>query len=74
VEKSNIPNKTKSTLNLHILSHQDYTDYQKYTNQTSHKTDCYTYNLSHFLAQTLQLLTEKSESHITNSTDFIQKI
>ncbi|KAG5340239.1 INDY1 protein, partial [Acromyrmex heyeri] len=33
-----------------------------------------TYNLSHFLAQTLQLLTGKSESHITNSTDFIQNI
>jgi len=29
---------------------------------------------SRFLAQTLQSLTGKSESHITNSMDFIQKI
>jgi len=33
-----------------------------------------TYNLSRFTAQTLQPLTGISESHLTNSMDFVQKI
>ena len=64
---------------LQIFSHQDYMDFQKYTNQISHSDRLLAPYIPRqlmfrFLAQTLQPLIGKSESHITNSTDFIQKI
>jgi len=79
VEKSNIPNKTKST-----LKPSNPVPPRLYGLPKVHKPNISlrpivsaihspTYNSSRFLTQTLQPLTGKSESHITNSTDFIKK-
>ncbi|XP_018372103.1 PREDICTED: uncharacterized protein LOC108766985 [Trachymyrmex cornetzi] len=80
VEESNIPSKTKST-----LKPTNPLPPRLYGLPKVHKPDIPfrpivsairspTYSLSRFLAQTLQPLTGKTESHITNSTDFIRKI
>ncbi|XP_018311528.1 uncharacterized protein [Mycetomoellerius zeteki] len=80
VEESNIPSKTKSTLKpanslpprLYRLPkvHKPNIPFRPIVSAIHSPT----YSLSRFLAQTLQPLTGKTESYITNSTDFIKKI
>ncbi|XP_018367903.1 PREDICTED: uncharacterized protein LOC108764261 [Trachymyrmex cornetzi] len=80
VEKSNISNETKTTLKpTNPLPPRLYGLPKVHKSNISLRPivsaiHSPTYNLSRFLARTLQPLTEKTESHITNSTDFIQKI
>ena len=80
VEKSNIPNETKKTLKptnplpprLYGLPkiHKPNVPLRPIVSVIKSPT----FNLSRFLAKTLQPLTGKTESHIANSTDFIHKI
>jgi len=76
MKKNNIPSKTKSLKSTNPLPSRLY--YQKYTNHPS-QINCQRHTLSdiqfipRFLVQTLQPLTGKSESHIINSMDFIQR-
>ena len=80
VEKSNIPNETKKTLKptnplpprLYGLPkiHKPNVPLRPIVSAIKSPT----FNLSRFLAKTLQPLTGKTESHIANSTDFIHKI
>ncbi|XP_018307957.1 uncharacterized protein [Mycetomoellerius zeteki] len=80
VEESNVPSKTKSTLKpanplpprLYGLPkvHKPNIPFRPIVSAIYSPT----HSLSRFLAQTLQPLTGKTESCITNSTDFIKKI
>jgi len=79
VEKNKIPCKTKSTLKPIPLPPRLYglPKVHKLNNSLRLIVSAIhfpIYNISRFLAQILQPLTGKFESHITNSTDFIQKI